>query len=164
MPLNIRIPTVRDLMQRDVIQVQAAASVASLATLLVRNHISGAPVVNPDGKVIGVVSLHDIAARNGNGNGTQRFYRSGEPAAAEAEYLASFYAEEDDAVGTVADIMTPRVHHIAPDASVIELVGLMLSAHVHRVLVLEDDRLLGVVSTTDVMRAVPELVALTQPA
>jgi CBS domain-containing protein len=54
----------------------------------------------------------------------------------------------------VRDLMTPRPLTIGPDAEVKEAAQQMLYADVHRLFVTEGERLLGVISTTDIMRAV----------
>jgi CBS domain-containing protein len=55
----------RDLMTRDVITVSPTTSLKNLATILIKNQISGAPVVAKDGKIIGIVSEADIVAKKG---------------------------------------------------------------------------------------------------
>jgi len=55
---------------------------------------------------------------------------------------------------SVRDIMTPRPYIIAPDEDVREAARQMLYAEVHRLFVAEGDRLVGVLSTTDIVRAV----------
>jgi CBS domain-containing protein len=56
----------------------------------------------------------------------------------------------------IEEIMTKRLISIAPDAEVAEAASLMLYTGVHRVLVIEGDRLHGVVSTSDIVRAVAQ--------
>jgi CBS domain-containing protein len=55
----------RDLMTRDVITVSPTTSLKNLATILIKNQISGAPVVAKNGKIIGIVSEADIVAKKG---------------------------------------------------------------------------------------------------
>lgn len=55
----------KNIMTRDVITVSPAASVKALAKMLVQNQISGAPVVDKKGKILGVVSEADIVAKKG---------------------------------------------------------------------------------------------------
>jgi CBS domain-containing protein len=54
-----------DIMTKDVIAVSPLTPVANLATILNKNHISGAPVLDENGKVIGIVSEADLIARKG---------------------------------------------------------------------------------------------------
>jgi CBS domain-containing protein len=55
----------RELMTRDVITVSPTTSLKNLVTILIKNQISGAPVVAKNGKIIGIVSEADIVAKNG---------------------------------------------------------------------------------------------------
>jgi CBS domain-containing protein len=55
----------KDIMTRDVVTVSPAASVKELAKTLVRQQISGAPVMNKKGQIVGVVSEADIVASSG---------------------------------------------------------------------------------------------------
>jgi CBS domain-containing protein len=57
---------------------------------------------------------------------------------------------------TVSDVMTREVQSLGPDCSVEVAASLMRRSQIHRVLVMEDRRLLGVVTTTDLARTVAE--------
>jgi len=124
-----------ELMQRSVKTVGSDASVAEAIVSLADAHISGMPVVDGAGKVVGVLSTTDVLA-------------------AEAE------AEDPTARQTlleqtaVRDIMTPRPFTIAPGEDVREAARQMLYADVHRLFVAEGDKVIGIISTTDIVRAV----------
>lgn len=55
----------KDIMTKDVVTVRPTTSVRTLATILIKNQISGAPVANKGGKIVGIVSEADIVARKG---------------------------------------------------------------------------------------------------
>src|SRR6185437_6493999 len=55
----------KDIMTRDIVTVKPTMTVKSLAMTLIKNQISGAPVVGSNGKIIGIVSEADIVAKNG---------------------------------------------------------------------------------------------------
>lgn len=55
----------RDFMTRDIITVSPSTKVKNLAMILIKNQISGAPVVNKNGKILGIVSEADIIAKRG---------------------------------------------------------------------------------------------------
>jgi CBS domain-containing protein len=55
----------KDLMTRDVITVSSTLTVKQLAMMLIKNQISGAPVANKNGKIVGVVSEADIVSKKG---------------------------------------------------------------------------------------------------
>jgi CBS domain-containing protein len=55
----------KDLMTRDIITVSPSTKVKNLAMILIKNQISGAPVANKGGKILGIVSEADIVAKRG---------------------------------------------------------------------------------------------------
>ncbi len=122
---------VTDVMRRDVVTLRPDAPIGEAIELFEDRGISGAPVVDEDGEVRGVVSASDLLAVNAPG-------------------------EETDAAagGVVSDWMTPNVLSVGEDASLGEVCDLMNRETIHRVFVTRGRRLIGVVSTTDVVRHV----------
>ena len=55
----------KDVMTRDIITVSPSTKVKNLAMILIKNQISGAPVADKDGKILGIVSEADIVAKKG---------------------------------------------------------------------------------------------------
>ena len=55
----------RDIMTRDIVTVKPSTKVKNLAMLLIKNQISGAPVVDKGGKILGIVSEEDIVVKKG---------------------------------------------------------------------------------------------------
>jgi predicted transcriptional regulator len=127
--------TVAELMQRKVKTVRSQASVAEAIVSLADAHISGMPVVDGAGKVIGVLSTTDVLT-----------------AEAEADDPASRQALFENT--EVREIMTPRPFIIAPGEDIREAARRMLYADVHRLFVAEGDQVVGIISTTDIVRAV----------
>ncbi len=171
-----------DIMTRDVITVSPDLSLRDAMELFAHRHISGAPVVVGD-RIVGVVSLSDLAelASGSPGVPMQRpdFVDIGElesPADfAEDEPPATFFAEMWEDAGadlterfkrtegpewnalealTVGEAMNRKVAALAPSTPVHSAAAVMQRAGIHRVLVMEDHRLLGVVSTKDISDAV----------
>ena len=127
--------TVAELMQRHVKTVGSEASLAEAIVSLADAHISGMPVVDGTGKVIGVLSTTDVLTAEAEVD---------DPAARQALF-------ENTAV---RDIMTPRPFTIAPGEDIREAARQMLYADVHRIFVAEGDQVVGIISTTDIVRAV----------
>jgi CBS domain-containing protein len=123
---------VAELMQQPVVTVEPDRTVREAVILLSDDHISALPVTDRTGRIVGVVSTTDILAAEAEGS----------PGGAGRE------------AATVADLMTPRPITVSPDAEVKDAAQQMLYADVHRLFVTEDDRLVGVISSTDIVRAV----------
>jgi CIC family chloride channel protein len=126
---------VAELMQQNVRTISSEACVAEVVTSLADAHISGLPVVDKGGRIIGVVSATDVLT-------------------AEAESESATMGRDVMEETSVRDIMTPHPLTVAPDEDVREAARQMLYADVHRLFVAKDDRLVGVISTTDIVRAV----------
>ena len=126
---------VAELMQDDVTAVRPDASVAEVIASLADSHVSAVPVVDAHRRLLGVISSSDVLT---------------EEAEARDEAARTALLESTPA----QDIMTPRPLTVDPEADVREAARQMLYAEVHRLFVVADDRLVGVISTTDIVRAV----------
>jgi CBS domain-containing protein len=126
--------TVAELMQGNVKTIQSDASIADAVVALADAHVSGMPVVDPTGRVIGVLSTTDVltAEAETNGRGARK----------------SLWENT-----AVREIMTPHPYTIGPGDDVREAARGMLYADVHRLFVTDDDQVIGIISTTDIVRA-----------
>jgi CBS domain-containing protein len=122
-------------MQRQVKTVGGDTSIAEAVVSMADAHVSGMPVVDATGKVIGVLSTTDVLAA--------------EAEAGDVEARQTLFENT-----AVRDIMTPRPYTVAPDEDVREAARQMLYADVHRLFVAEGDKVVGIISTTDIVRAV----------
>ena len=169
---------VRDIMVTEVLTVTPDTPVRRLTRLLADEEISGAPVVNEAGKPLGVVSATDVVrlaaddtdVRVGTSQARNRtttpdpdgeepdedpygfFLPEDSPFAAE-RLLGQIPESEFDAA-TVADIMTPVSFTVGPDTEVSELADFLVRGRIHRAVVVESDRLVGIITSGDVLRAV----------
>ena len=145
--------TAADIMTREVITVTAATTVRDLARILTENAISGAPVVNDAGKVIGVVTESDLIDQN------KKIHIP-----TVVSILDSFiYLESPDrleqemrkiAGATVADIYTADIVTVSEDTPVDELATIMSEQSVHTLPVIQDDKLTGVIGKRDIIRTI----------
>jgi CIC family chloride channel protein len=126
---------VSELMQTDVQTIPPDAVVNDAVVSLAESHITGLPVVDGGGRLVGVISTTDILASEEEVE---------DPAARTALFEGTL----------VRDLMTPRPLTITPEASVKEAAQEMLYADVHRLFVIDGKRVVGVISTTDIVRAV----------
>jgi acetoin utilization protein AcuB len=126
---------VRELMQKDVKTVDPEAAVNDAVVSLSDSHISALAVVDGTGRMVGVISSTDILA-------------------SEAEAQDQVEREALFEQMTVRDIMTRRPLTVSPEADVREAAQQMLYADIHRLFVTSDEQVIGVISTTDIMRAV----------
>jgi CBS domain-containing protein len=142
--------TASDLMNPQVITVRDDMTVRDLASFLIESEISGAPVADAEGRLVGVVSLVDIAAvASGEG---RRVDGSGFFGPDWDDGLDEEDMEDLEQEGLrVADIMTPQIYSVTEDATVSEIASLMLKGHLHRLLVTREDRAIGILTTSDLL-------------
>ncbi|MBI3928216.1 MAG: CBS domain-containing protein [Armatimonadetes bacterium] len=152
-----KIARVEDLMQKEVVCVPLEMSITELARLLTSRRISGAPVIDPDGKLVGVVSLVDVAIHVSQAemdltpvHYSGRWWKDG--GIDQDSLFDGFMVQEFSSSTSVADIMTPAAYQIAEDAELLELVDLMLAGGIHRAIVTRGGQVVGIVTTTDLMR------------
>ena len=145
----------KDLMTSDVMTVREDLPVRELSNFFLDNEITGAPVEGLDGTVVGVVSLVDVARAGSEpageaweALGADYYDKSRDPRLAE-EGIQIFHLG-DDAV-RVRDIMNRKLHSVGLGAEVPEIAGAMLRNHIHRLLVIENNELVGVITTSDLL-------------
>lgn len=151
--------TAADVMNPEVLTVPADMPVASLASFLVEREISGAPVADAAGHLVGVVSVTDIALAASGGadrardGGRPDFFARGFENGPTRDELDRFDLNGSLNNGNliVRDIMTPDVFTVPEDTPVPELAELMLDNHVHRLLVTRGEKVVGIVSTSDLL-------------
>lgn len=142
--------TAADLMNPDVLTVPDDMSVRELARFLVDNDITGAPVEDDAGKLIGVVSVFDIARLLGEDEDDFELEDGEEVAANGASDDEGLDPTDDDDL-LVEDIMTPAVWSVPEEATVPEVASLMLKEHLHRLVVVREDEPVGIISTSDLL-------------
>jgi CBS domain-containing protein len=141
-----------DVMTTDVITVDPDTTVQDVAKLLAERGISGAPVVDRSGRLVGIVSEGDLLHRAEIG--TARRHRERR----RSWWLDHFASEAArDYVKshgrTVRDIMTPDVASVAEDTDLAEVAALLEARRIKRVPVLRDGKIVGIISRANLVRA-----------
>lgn len=124
MPLRVR-----DYMSGDVVTVDPDLGIMQLVQLLVERDISGVIVVDPEGHLVGIVTERDCIG-----------------VALQAGYF-------DELAGTAAELMTTEVETVGADESLVDVAARMVESPHRRFPVVEDGRIVGLLSRRDVLRA-----------
>ena len=145
--------TAKELMSENVITVTGDLTVQELAKILTDNKISGVPVVDDQGKVIGVVTESDLIDQN----------KKVHIPTVVAILDSFFFLENPDkmekemkkmAGSKVEDIFTPGVIAVQLDAPLDEVATLMAEKKVHTLPVLDGELLAGVIGKSDIIRSI----------
>jgi CBS domain-containing protein len=146
--------TASDLMNPELLTARDDMTARELAAYLIENEISGAPVEDAEGRLVGVVSLVDVAAvASGEGrrlvrDGSAFFLHDWADGLDEGEVDELALGEDGP---RVADIMNPKIYSVHEDATVSEIASMMLKGHIHRLLVTREDRAVGIITTSDLL-------------
>lgn len=133
-------------MQTQVVTLGPDMTVRDAGRVLEREGISGAPVVGDRGQLLGVLSQTDLLRRHqASAAEVPAFYREGEG-------IAVARLEESPSEARVAEVMTPAVLAAQEETPVVELARLMLVKRIHRVVIVRNRRIRGIVSTMDLLR------------
>jgi CBS domain-containing protein len=142
-----------DLMTIDVLTVGPDTPVSDIAKLLADHHISGVPVVDSDGKLVGIVSEADIVVRAARPHFPR--YIPFLEGIIFLESPAHYEREVQKMLAvTAADIMTAKVVTAPPTASLEELATLMTENQINRVVITEGGRIVGIVTRGDLVRTI----------
>ena len=157
----------RDVMRTQVVTLSPLDSIHSALSTFEDHRIGGAPVTDDDGKVVGVLTLSDVARTehlSGDRLSPQRgtFEMSdfdGEEAPDEADPDEVFFAKSDYSAelageDRVGDWMTQRVVTVAPRDHLPAVCAKMVRHQIHRVFVVDDERVVGIISSFDIVRCV----------
>ncbi len=147
-----------DLMSRDVLVIPQHMSLKAAAHLLARANVSGAPVVDEEGRCVGVLSAADLV------HWVDRDKQAARPRGASCvccdwQLDGLDDVPEDD----VSRYMTTNVVATGPETRLAELARWMRDAHIHRIVIVDERRRpVGVVSSMDVLAAVARLDRLQE--
>ena len=142
---------VKDVMTRNVISISKFESIMTVANILTEKNISGLPVVDKEGKVIGIITQADILSMVGVGR--EHTFKD------LLKYMLGERLPERRLGDHVGDIMTTPALTIKPDMNIAEAVRLMEERRIRRLTVADgDNRLIGILTRADILKAVIEKI------
>jgi CBS domain-containing protein len=140
-----------DIMTRDVITIEPGATVEELARLLMEKKISGVPVVDPEGNLLGIVTENDLIRKNA------RLHIPTVIRLFDAFIMLGTGKMEAEiknmAARTVDEICTKEVVSISEETTTEEIATIMAEQHIHLLPVVKDGKVIGIVGKADMVRA-----------
>ncbi len=144
--LPLSVLTAQDVMADDVLVLSEDMSLATAACLLSQAQITGAPVVNENGRCVGVLSATDFLRRASEKDAV------GPPCVGSDSQMVARDGENRE---DVRDYMSVDPVLVAPETALSTLANRVLNAHKHRAIVVDErGRPIGIVSASDVLAAV----------
>jgi len=144
----------KDIMSYDVVTIGPDETVQRAARLMLQNRFSGLPVVDAKGALVGMITEGDFLRRNETGTLRRR--------SRWMEFLVGpgrLGEEYKHAAGRrVEEVMTRDVRTVSEDDPVSKAVDLMDLHHIKRVPVMRGDKLVGMITRTNLMRAVAKAI------
>jgi CBS domain-containing protein len=138
----------RDVMVRAVVTTSPDTTVEALARLMINLRISGVPVLDENGRLVGIVTEGDLLRRVEIG--TERHRRRWSELFSSNSQLAAEYVKAH--AKRVADIMTREVFSVDETAKLAEIADLLEAKKIKRVPVLRDGKIVGIVSRADLLK------------
>jgi CBS domain-containing protein len=152
--LEEAIYTAADLMTRDVAVVHPETSLLDAVKLLARRRISGMPVVDDTGALVGMLSEGDLV--RWHEGYTERQARWLDMLAEGHDLAPEFLQGIREQQRKVKSVMAPGVKTVAEDTPAREIAHLMYANSIKRVPVVRDGKLVGIVARSDLVRALAQ--------
>lgn len=141
----------KDIMTKNVITVGTSTTVEELARLLVERKISGAPVVDEDGNLIGIVTENDLVRKN------KKFHIPTIVRLFDAFIMLESKSKieqeiKEMAAITVADIYKKDVFTVSEETPVDEIATMISERNIHLVPVTEGKKITGIIGKIDIIK------------
>lgn len=143
----------RDIMTREVITVKATTTIEELARILIEKKISGVPVVDDNGHLVGIVTENDLISQNKRLHIPtvvrlfDAFIVLGSPSKIEREIKKM-------AAITVGDVCTKKVISVSEDTPIEEIATIMSDKKVHLIPVVEGRHVRGIIGKIDLIKGI----------
>jgi len=140
---------VKDIMTKNVLYVYPETTYEETAKLIYKNNISGLPVIDNKENLVGIISEKDLF---------RAMYPNYEDFIANPEEYFNHEEQEQKILeiknNPISMYMSKKVISISPETSLMAAGGIMLAHHLHRLPVLENEKLIGIVSRKDIYKSI----------
>ena len=134
--------TAREIMSTELITVTPATPLREFARICAEDNISGAPVLNVDDSLAGLITKSDLL---------EGLLASDPRHGLDNETMTDVWLGDDRQVGDIM-VLAEDIQSVAPDATAADMARQMATERIHRVLVVEGGRCAGIVTSLDLLR------------
>ncbi len=154
------LPLARDVMETQIVSVAPQTPLIDVHRLLTEEEISGAPVVDDDGTLLGVITATDllraVTEEHDSARADTSYFRDILPYSSPDWSSAPEDFQDRLSELRAEDAMTRGALTVSPDASVALVARELRERHFHRVFVARDSELVGVISTFDLLKLIED--------
>lgn len=148
--------TAREIMQTDVLTVSTSTPLSDVERILGEHRIGGVPVTDEAGHIAGVISMRDLLERycqdeDSKPRRGQGFYHLSTRELLDEDFDSFEVPPESEE--TAGEIMTAEVYSVDVGAGLGQIAKMMADKRIHRVLVQNDSKHVGLISTMDILNA-----------
>jgi len=143
-PTDWQLATAADLMRPNVVVINYATPLSEAARTLSEGSISGAPVVDEGGHIVGILSVTDLVAV---------FASSVSEGHARSPEMPGFSGRPPQGEDIAGDVMNAQIYSVPADAKIREIARVMTEHRIHRVLVERDGKHVGLITTMEIIGA-----------
>lgn len=150
----------KDIMSEMIITARPDMATEEAAELFMINRITGAPVVDANGVLIGVITIHDLLSAERSPLYTTSYFSQD----LLEQKLAEFGFHVEPTGGIVSDFMSRNVYTAYPDTTIEELARMMYQQHIHRIIILKpnEQKPIGVVTTFDLLKLLADSLSTAE--
>lgn len=146
-----------EIMTPSIKAVPQSWTMGRLARFLTDNEITGSPVTDDDGEIVGIATLKDITEFRWNATRSDADRHLTPEEREEARRLRMIIFEEMGKVPVeVRDIMTPIVLSVDETTPVRDIANVMMREHLHRIFVTRDAKITGIITTYDMLKVISD--------
>ncbi len=138
---------ISEIMTKEVVTISPDVSLKDAAEVFRDKRISGIPVVNDDGRTVGIITLTDML------KALNRIYTLKELQDRMGALDFSKMRADERLKGRVRDIMTKEVYTMGPHETVDNLMRIMFTKNIHTIPIIEQGRIIGIVGKRDLIYA-----------
>ena len=148
----------RDIMTPNVKAVSESWSMDHLARFLTENEITGSPVVDDHGDIVGIATLKDIAEFRWSSDRKPKAWAKLTPEEQrEVRRLRLAFLKEMTRLPVeVRDIMTPQMLSVDESTPVRDIADIMMGEHLHRIFVTKETKVTGIITTYDMLKLISD--------
>lgn len=141
----------KDVMIKNVIFIKKDDKLDEIISVMMQNHVSGVPVIDKDNHLVGMVTERDLVTKDRVFNISSYMEFMASILFTDGKGVEGMSQKKSDSL-TAADVMTSPVYAVHLEATIEEIVSLMMNRHINRIPVIDkENKLVGIIGRSDLL-------------